>query len=1156
MKTTEFTENVEKYITNLFIIYINKLKLISKHTFLYNGKKNSKENEQINKNSKMFFNKDLKSKILEAKTEEINKIKHFNKLFNTNTGQFEYFEYFQKILSNITDENEILNKLQKEENILNYISYHNNLGQTNIDNLDEETLKKLNYIIPIFKSIYLERFMAKKSLMDILRIYILNHNELILYPPEDYRRFNLILFRSLHPGANCLNTDTNFYSCVYDYIIKAMFNQNHFVLIILEAIYYQTFISSFCIRIPFIKDNPDDSIICLEIDFEKIISSLNFYNAKNFNFGLYNPLEFDINLGNGKYHHFKDIYIIGNTFKDAYNEFHKVFNSYETTPFNYVLDEYKPLKYYSLYHFMHLETTKIIKEHPELNLNVSKLEEEYEKIKDVIFKESLNRDKKIAIFQFNRTTCRKELIGNNYECYSDEVEMNLIPLILKLNKVNENFVETNELSIYEHGLYIYSIIYTNPETNRRDIKSILLIKLIRIIILYLFLIFIIISLLFIFINLFSSYSFDNINNLINSMEELTADDKKGKINLLNELKSWRANDEMTKLNDIYDLIRKSLIIKEAFDDEKYIQKNKIDFYLMVQDIKNKRIKVICNSLLGINHFNDNINTLAEKEILSTLDFIKENERKLKIEEGYDKIKDAIKRSSIVSYLNEYSNFESIDENMLDSIYINIYKQRFIYLFAMIKFKLGEEINVNKNKKNKDKKENYFKDAIKYFKECKDINELLGINQIKIIYSLIMISKCYLHLNDYKNSIININEALSLYFNFSLTFNNNHSKYYNSKIMLFIETSIFHYILFTFSRICFSFNKHNASNYITLKIFETSPFILPNMHLHLSLNLLNYFDKNKTKASIINKFGSKISKSTKENEKLKKYYSKIVFRLFIKNYNENIHQRLNTAYKISENKNTLSINNQTIKESIYDKSRVSSNIKRDFSTTKISNLTRFKKLYKNITLCLSEKILKTLNEQEFKDVIIKYYKKYFIQDENDKFSYIQFATNGKKTLYFQPSPLNEFITKFQKSKYSIDSNNDPMINQKNKASGFLGLYDIFDSVIKNYQTFDFNDNIILLFIASEDIRFSTVVDCINIVEELNKKNISVYFLCNDEIVDENKINNIKSFLDGLIEGYFFHIKNYEQIKEIFVNISNLKCQSNFFKFNYYCFDNNL
>ena len=81
MKTTEFTENVEKYITNLFIIYINKLKLISKHTFLYNGKKNSKENEQINKNSKMFFNKDLKSKILEAKTEEINKIKHFNKLF-------------------------------------------------------------------------------------------------------------------------------------------------------------------------------------------------------------------------------------------------------------------------------------------------------------------------------------------------------------------------------------------------------------------------------------------------------------------------------------------------------------------------------------------------------------------------------------------------------------------------------------------------------------------------------------------------------------------------------------------------------------------------------------------------------------------------------------------------------------------------------------------------------------------------------------------------------------------------------------------------------------------------------------------------------------------------------------------------------------------
>ena len=121
---------------------------------------------------------------------------------------------------------------------------------------------------------------------------------------------------------------------------------------------------------------------------------------------------------------------------------------------------------------------------------------------------------------------------------------------------------------------------------------------------------------------------------------------------------------------------------------------------------------------------------------------------------------------------------------------------------------------------------------------------------------------------------------------------------------------------------------------------------------------------------------------------------------------------------------------------------------------------------------------------------------------------------------------------------------------------MGLYDLFDLAIRNCQNNELSDNIIMLFIASEDIRFSSIVDCMNIVEELNKNNVSVYFFCFDEIIDENKINNIQSFLNGLIEGYFFQIKNYQQIKEVFINLSNMNYQSNFFKFDYYCFDNYL
>ena len=125
--------------------------------------------------------------------------------------------------------------------------------------------------------------------------------------------------------------------------------------------------------------------------------------------------------------------------------------------------------------------------------------------------------------------------------------------------------------------------------------------------------------------------------------------------------------------------------------------------------------------------------------------------------------------------------------------------------------LGMEAAGNKNKtqKDKDKRINYFKEAINYFTECKNINISLGINPIKVIYSLIMISKCHIQLNDSKEAMNNINEALSLYFELSKSFKDYHSKNYNPKIMLFIENNIFHYILYTMERICYIFNRPNA-----------------------------------------------------------------------------------------------------------------------------------------------------------------------------------------------------------------------------------------------------------------------------------------------------------------------------------------------------------
>ena len=173
-KTTEFTETINRYISNLLMNYITKLKLISKHTLLFNGKINSHENTQINKNSKIFLNKNLEKRILKAETEEIYNIDAFKKLFNKETQRFDYIEYYLENIISKNDNNKILNQFNKEQDELNYISYHNISGPTNLDNLDEDTKKKLVYMIPIFKAIFIQRFISKKTLMDITRIFIIN----------------------------------------------------------------------------------------------------------------------------------------------------------------------------------------------------------------------------------------------------------------------------------------------------------------------------------------------------------------------------------------------------------------------------------------------------------------------------------------------------------------------------------------------------------------------------------------------------------------------------------------------------------------------------------------------------------------------------------------------------------------------------------------------------------------------------------------------------------------------------------------------------------------------------------------------------------------------------------------------------------------------
>ena len=1147
-KSKEAMESLTHFISNLFMSYMTKLKLISKHTYLFNGKMDSNEENIINRNSKFFKNKNLRDKIIEAKTESIYEKEAFKALFNETTEKFDFVGYYLKKYGKDIDRNILLKKLLKEHDELNYIGYYNTMGEEfDINNFEDEEIQKLNYLLPIFKSIYLERLIAKRDKMDILRITILTEKELIIYPPEDPFKINLYNIIDMNYMYCNWELPEDYYFCLLG-ILNPYWVDND-LFFIQDSEDYNNIIYSVCIKYTYSKGNYQDSILCFEVNFGYLINNIDFLKTKFSDFGLLTTtIVYDFEYP-------VDLYVIYNTNRKKLSELREVYNNSESTPESLVLNDGQ-YEYYSLYYDLYFETTKVLKENPELNINITDLEKEYENIRVAIFDSLFFRTEEINEFQLtlNKTTCRKKLLANDYECFKGEFEMSIIiQFNIELSKINEDIVDIDQNQNMSYELITYSILETLPDIKAEDMKALIKVKLERTILFYVFMLFILFCIYLLFINILSNYFFSSIDNLTDDISKIKVNQKTGKIILHKNNNSFYANKEMLILYNIYELLNKSVTITEIFENENFLKKYKLE---LLDNIGDKNIKDLCNSLFGILHFKNKQFHLAEKELKTTINYFKEIEKKLKTKGigEYDKIKEAIKRSSMVPYLNDYSNFENIDENLLDIIYLNIYKQRFIYLYAMTKYKLANEVmndnnnalSINKDriKRKKELRNTHLDEAIKYFSECIKINKSFGINQIKIIYSLIMISRCYMSIKEYKNSINNINEALRLFYDFSKKFNHNHSMKYNPKVMLFVEANIFQYIIFTISNICTTFHKTSAANWIIFKLFNTSPFLLSNVHYPAGIILLNFLNKSKINMRRYDKNFLQNENMMKEYNKIKKKLTKTISRMYIKNMsNKNF-------IAITKGENTKSLNNQTIKDNATSY-KYSSNMNASRYQS-IYTVKKYKSLKKNINICITENIFGKINWEEFKDVIIKYLNKYFTTNEEDTFSYIQFGKNGLKTKLFLSQPLIQFISKLNKVKNNNELNNNYII--KNDSEIILGMFDIFETIISNYQKTGEADNIIIIFINAKDIRFASVSDCLNIVETLNDNNTSVFFFCFDEIIEKQKINNIQSFLNGLVEGYFFQIKNYQQLKEIFVNLSTMKYQTNFFRYDYDFFNN--
>ena len=1158
--------------------YLADLKLIGRHmsTFILEG---ADDSETINKNSKFYKNykESENKKIIYFNEKDFSSFGYLNKYLDVHN--FNYIDKYEEEFNETTDPTLIIDSLVHNEDHkeLNSISYYKYNG--NLESLTSNGRTSANYLISILKTVYVKRYLTKRAEMDYLHINLMLENEFYTYPPDLYSNTYIYKFPK-NVGTNCSYgskvVDKEFPKCIYDFI---KLEENHLIsfnpnftnnepFFLQSYINFNVIIIDFCMTINFVK-KPDFKThtylphICLEINLTKLINSADFEDKEKMKIGVFAKYSFSNELIPVFYSDTNSYELIKKVFSD------KKFGKYQ-------INNNQSSSSFSLFHFLYLDIfaneSCYTKEEASLDIIFKEYEGIYfeyktrtKDINDNI--KAFNFNSSLKYFEIEKTICKKNLYNENVTVSKDIHLVILSPLTCKFGFLDDNFFEIKQSLINYPVLYSFAILQINPKSTEEMLKSIVQIKILRLFCFFFVCTFILLLLSILLLRIFIEYKFEPLDKMINLSENIQdfCSCEKLKIenvNLITDTIEGNSKEALV-LKNIFQNIFKTLLLKKIIEEKKIInldeknndEKNNLiiqNLYEMIQNISNVETKNVCKWIISHYHFNNGYYKLAEEELKSLLIDIANKESSLYSKNDiYDsQLKDKIGRFNKMAFLNEYTPLK-INETLLPIIKTKLVKQKVKYLYGLSKFYQGVIINnninnaknKNANKNNKNATKNNFEkfnEAIECFNECKDISKLLGMNPIKQIYSHIMIAQCYIKMKIYKEAMINLNEALVLYLELQKTFKDEDNELFCPRVMLYIETIIFQTIMFNIVQTVKIASKENACGWLILKIFETSPFIFPNIHLECSniiQNCLKYPDKN-----------------NRYKDKYKKIFSKISARLMVrKTKNKKIYD---TSTNDVRTNNNSSVTGSNFSSSLKGYSNQLRNSSRSIDFTTLKGLGSFvthkKENYcrnKVVIFCLSEKIIPKLNGMEIKDVLIKFYQKCFINNENDKFGFIQFSNNGKKTISIQPQRLDFFLQKLEINKNAFQSHES--INYK-KETYFTELYNLFDSLIK--QITAKCDYIIIMFVNAEDIRFNSIKECVDIVNSLNENNVSVILLSNDKEISKEKILSINSFIYGLYDGHFIQINNYQRIKQILISIATKAKNDKFVNYDYECLEN--
>ena len=1141
--------------------YISDLKLITVHIVHY---------QLANSNSdKKFFSNYVERKKWHLADDynypnETNK----NKYYNNTIKEFNYLDILEEKFKDNYDHNEIINTLF-EETEFDLIGIYNYTDQM-FNNVE---MKISLFFISVLKSVYIRRYILKRNKLDYIRFILTQNNFSFIYP---YDRSNNSKLISLFKKNINLVHEYNTNKCK-DYISSIKTNYITFYS------YFSNDIVIFClVKFGGINETTSDKsqTICSEISTTKFLEGFFWRNQTEIDLSI-------VFLNNGEieplYHEESEYYkSIKETFNDdKYGEY-----KFESRIRLFHILYFKLFSKYSNYTFTNDFYEEILKEYYVIKqLIIDKINEIEESYCDT----SNKSEKQDISIDVTKTNCYKNINTHEIKCQKDLSQIVLYAFLLETRQLDPAYyIDIEGTNNIYPIFYSISIIETNPNISEKNILQIMDNKTTKLFFFFLISLIVIIILVLIIMEIVNSVLLSSIYQImtgLNIFDEMIEEEESNlDINkiLKYENKILIGNKEMKMLNDISSMVKKMIILQIVINNkkennEKYLNNSRLNNIIL--KMKPSHIKDICLNVLGYHHFKKRLYQVSENEFNLVLNRIINKEKKIILNnENIDhELKDIIKRFNDITYLNDNSILKGINETILPNIKIKFVKQKIVYLIGMCLYNEARNnlykvkknmnnmnminmnnININNinnnninqfnllnNKKNNIN--NSFLKAIDNFDECRNINKLLGSNPIKEIFSLIMKAKCYIELKEYKKAFSSTSEALDLFFELEKTFKDTNNNSYSPCIMIFVHNIIFQNIMYNLALISYFSYKFHGCIYIIFKIFDTSPFIIKNIFYNTSFMLQNILIRTKFKKNSI------IYDNTK------RLYSKIFTRLYIRYYNNlNEINRMKMIYNITMNKRMstkndfLPIMNKGSNVDLYEPKKGSQRYKMSYS---VINNNSSNKL---INICVSEKILLQNNGIVLKDVLINYIDDCFYDNnDNDKFSYVQFTNNGKKNIFIKPEIKEIFLQKLKIDKIDRNKIENCYYESDDLFCEFYNLLNDFieltkynkDDIVSITNKFNTDDNIILMFIDTGDIRFNDKEDCKKIVYELNKNNFSLYLISYEEKIDPEKIKNIKSFISGLFDAHFFQIKNYQQIKQIFMNIASKQVHGDIYGYNF-------